>query len=418
MNVKIAFDFHDIFVDSANAWKETLLIMTNDKDVIEKYDSGISKKEICRTYNLDYKNVEDEYRKKLKPIEKNIKLVENMSKIYPIDIVSMARKDRILKDMNKFGIKHLFSNIYSKNEVKNRKEFLKKLSKDYDWLLFFNHEIGEIRFDENVIYFPINFQGDIKKFDNISFTEHAKNKLIYNELSDIYLQAIANDTNFETDFLDNIFKKYNKKGSVLDCCCGVGRHCRALAERGYNVTGIDISKRQIENTKKINNVKNIKYFNMDVRDFKLKNKNYDAGICMWTTYNYLSQDEDFEKFIKGIYNHLCNGGIFVLDSKNIPALEKERIYRRKNNNGQLDLELLICKRIVGNVQNSQYFYFMKRNGKKEFYMDEEFVRFYYLNEIKKIVKGYFDIVEVYGDFDMSKYDQKKSRRFILILKRK
>ena len=194
MNVKIVFDFHDIFVDSANAWKEVFLNMTNDNNVIKMYDKSISKKEICKKYNLDYKDVEEEYRKILKPIEKNIEFAKNISKIYPIDIVSMAKKDRLLKDIDKFKINYLFSNIYSKEEVKDRKDFLKQLSQKYDWLLFFNHEIDKVNLDENVIYFPINFQGDINKFEKISFTEHAKNKLIYNELSDIYLQSIANDT--------------------------------------------------------------------------------------------------------------------------------------------------------------------------------------------------------------------------------
>ena len=61
---------------------------------------------------------------------------------------------------------------------------------------------------------------------------------------------------------------------MLDCCCGVGRHCRALAEKGYKVTGIDISKKQIENAKKINGIKNTTYYNMDVRDINLKEKNF------------------------------------------------------------------------------------------------------------------------------------------------
>ena len=202
--------------------------------------------------------------------------------------------------------------------------------------------------------------------------------------------------------MDNIFKKYDRNSTVLDCCCGVGRHCRALAEKGYKVTGIDISRKQIENAKKINGIENTTYLNMDVRDIQLEKKDYDAGMCMWTTYNYLSQNEDFEKFIKGVYNHLS----------------ENRIYKRDNKSEKLDLELLICKRIIENVQNSQYFYFMKRNGKNEFYMDEEFVRFYYLNEIDEIVNKYFDVVEVYGDFDMSEYSQEKSRRFIVVLKRK
>lgn len=418
MDVKVVFDFHDVFVDSANAWKKAFKKLTNDDNIERLYDDGISKKEICKKYNLDYKTVEEEYRRILKPINKNIEFAKNMSKIYQIDIVSMSREDRLLKDIEKFRLNNIFTSIYAKNIVKNRAQFLRKLSSNYDWLIFFNHEFDKANIDGKVIYFPINFQGDIKKFEKVSFTEHAKNKLIYNELSDIYLESIANDTSEESTFLDNIFRKYKRNNSVLDCCCGVGRHCRALAEKGYKVTGIDISKKQIENARKINGIKNTTYYNMDVRNINLKKKDFEAGMCMWTTYNYLSQDKDFEKFIKGVYKHLCKEGIFVLDSKNIPALEKNRIYKRDNKTENLDLELLVCKRIVDNVQNSQYFYFMNRNGKNEFYMDEEFVRFYYLEEIKKIVNNYFEIVDVFGDFDMSKYDKEKSRRFIVVLRKK
>ena len=31
------------------------------------------------------------------------------------------------------------------------------------------------------------------------------------------------------------------KGRILDLCCGIGRHSILLAERGYQVTGIDLS---------------------------------------------------------------------------------------------------------------------------------------------------------------------------------
>ena len=33
MNIKVVFDFHDIFVDSANAWKEAFKELTNDEKV-------------------------------------------------------------------------------------------------------------------------------------------------------------------------------------------------------------------------------------------------------------------------------------------------------------------------------------------------------------------------------------------------
>ena len=150
MNVKIVFDFHDIFVDSANAWKEVFLNMTNDNNVIKMYDKSISKKEICKKYNLDYKDVEEEYRKILKPIEKNIEFAKNISKIYPIDIVSMAKKDRLLKDIDKFKINYLFSNIADLPNIEDRIEEYKKVTIE-DLIrvskkikLVLNYKMGEI----------------------------------------------------------------------------------------------------------------------------------------------------------------------------------------------------------------------------------------------------------------------------------
>ena len=60
---------------------------------------------------------------------------------------------------------------------------------------------------ENIVYIPINMKGDLEQFKNKSFTEHAKNKLLYNELSKYYMEAIANDTDLESEFISSVFKK-------------------------------------------------------------------------------------------------------------------------------------------------------------------------------------------------------------------
>jgi hypothetical protein len=139
----------------------------------------------------------------------------------------LSRKDRLLKDIQKFNLSKYFTNIYSKPEVIDKKEFLREISHKYDWVVYFNHEIEKVKiFNDKIVYIPIDFQGNIKNFKDISFTEHAKKKLLYNELSDYYMLAIANNTELETDFVKKNFSKYlNKnKGTILDCCCGVGRH--------------------------------------------------------------------------------------------------------------------------------------------------------------------------------------------------
>lgn len=421
MKIKVFFDFHDIFVDAKKAWIEALKKFTNNDDVEADYNNKMSKKDICKKYNLNYEDVEKEYRIKLVSIDDNIAFVKELSKYYQINILSMARKERLNKDIEKFNLSELFTDIKSKPDITNKEEYLKSISDNYDWIIYFNHENNEIIQKDNIIYLPINLKGDLSKFKDKSFTEHAKNKLLYNDLSKYYMYAIANDTSIETNFLMNLYKKEKlpKNGKILDCCCGVGRHDYILASNNFSVTGIDISQEQINNAKKIHYHPNINYQVMDVRNIDLPIKNYDMSICMWTTYNYLSQDKDLIKFIKSNYNHQHEGAILVLDSKNIPRLNNRRVYKRNNlieNN--IEIELLVNKYIINNIQNSQYFYFINDNGNKKFYFDEEYVRFYNLEELSELTKDYYEILAVYGDFDFSKYDRLNSNRFIAVLRRK
>lgn len=421
MNIKIAFDFHDIFVNAHDAWIKAFSELSNNKQIVTDYENKISKKDICLKYNLDYEEAEELYRSYLTKIDKNIEFVKRLSEFYDIDLISLSRKSRLMKDIDKFSLKDIFTSIYAKEDITTKNEFLKGLSEKYDWVVFFNHENNRIIELGNIIYMPIDFQGNLDEFKNKSFTEHAKNKLLYNELSKYYMQAIVNDTNQETDFVKKVYRDNISivPGTILDCCCGVGRHDYLLANSGYKVTGIDISQNQIDTANKNNKTENVNYQVMDVRDITLPFKDYDMSICMWTTYNYLSLDKDFLKFIKSNYNHQKEGGVLILDAKNIPRLEKRRVYKRNDSyKNKMKLELIVNKFVINNIQNSQYFYFINENGNKKFYMDEEFVRFYNLDEIKELTKDYYEIINVYGDFDFSDYDVKNSNRFIVVLRRK
>ena len=63
-------------------------------------------------------------------------------------------------------------------------------------------------------------------------------------------------------FIDNILNKINikPKSKILDLACGVGRHSIYLSEKGFDVVGIDKSKKNILTAKKNENEKLI-FFN-------------------------------------------------------------------------------------------------------------------------------------------------------------
>lgn len=350
-----------------------------------------------------------------KQFEENIETLKKIISIYKTDLL-ISSKDIDL--FNSFEIKGIL-NIYIKETLKDKEHLINELSKKHDWLLYFKNGIQMVTRNENVIYSPICLRGNMNKFDKISFTEHAKTKKYYHDFSDYYMYTLANDTQKEGEFLINAFRKYlNKKsGKVLDCCCGVGRHAYIMANNGFKVTGIDFSEDQIKNANKLHSHPNIDYKIMDVRNFNLEDKDYDMSYCMWTTYNYLSLDSDLKKFIIANYLHQKKDSILILDSKNIPRLDSHRLYDRYNEKDNLKMEILINKYVFNNIQNSQYFLFINDNGVDKFFFDDEFVRFYTINELNNIISGYYKIVDIYGNFDMEKYDEKRSNRFITVLKR-
>lgn len=287
-----------------------------------------------------------------------------------------------------------------------------------DWYIIFSDRVtASSSCNDNVVVCPYHFWGDLKQFEHKSFTEHARKKLLYNELSSLYIDAIANDTRLEVKFLEKIFNG-SHVNKVLDCCCGVGRHTEMLGNMGFHVTGIDVSESQIEIANKNYKNKNVEYFVRDARNFLLPAEDYDAAICMWTTYNYFSQKEDLLSVMKSLYDHLADKGILILDSKNIPSLAPQRLYHRSKTKENCDIFLLVYKRIIGAIQNSQYFYFIHENGKKSFYIDEEFVRFYSLNELKDINHSLFECIDVYSDFQGNEYDEISGERMISVWRKK
>lgn len=357
-----------------------------------------------------------DYKTNRKLFDENLETLRMLLKIYGIELFISSKDVEFFVSL-KVSSDNL--NIILEENLNDKEKFITDISTKYEWVLYFKNGTKNIECNRNIVYSFIDLKGDIDKFNNISFTEHARNKKYYHDFSDYYMFTLANDTEKEGQFLTNVFKKYLNKdnGKVLDCCCGVGRHAYIMASSGFEVTGIDFSKEQIENARKIHNHNNIDYKIMDVRDFTLDNKDYDMAYCMWTTYNYLSLDEDFKKFIVSNYQHQKKGSILVLDSKNIPRLEPHRLYNRYTEKENFRMEILINKYVFNNIQNSQYFLFINDNGINKFFFDDEFVRFYTIEQLKNIVSGYYELIDIYGDFDMNKYDEKNSNRFITILKR-
>ena len=95
---------------------------------------------------------------------------------------------------------------------------------------------------------------------------------------------------------------------VLDLGCGFGWHCVYAIEHGAtHVTGIDISKKMLEEARKRNPSPFIEYQCMAIEDFDFQPDSYDIVISS-LTFHYL---ESFTDICRKINNCLTPGGAFV-----------------------------------------------------------------------------------------------------------
>src|SRR3982751_1143036 len=71
--------------------------------------------------------------------------------------------------------------------------------------------------------------------------------------------------------------------SVLDLCCGPGRHARVLAERGYRITGVDTNVAALAAARRVSDAA-ITYIQHDMRRLAELPGEFDAIICLWQSF--------------------------------------------------------------------------------------------------------------------------------------
>ena len=101
--------------------------------------------------------------------------------------------------------------------------------------------------------------------------------------------------------------------SILDLCCGPGRHAHALARRGYELTGVDRDEPAIARAR--NRDPRGKYLFVDVRDMPPFSRPFDAAICMWASFGGFTEAEN-QRLLESVIANLRAGGRLVLDIYN------------------------------------------------------------------------------------------------------
>jgi len=114
---------------------------------------------------------------------------------------------------------------------------------------------------------------------------------------------------------------------VLDVACGIGRHARALAEAGYEVTGIDTSESALTIARD-GAPDGATFVEANLRELGDLPSNFDVVTCLWQSWGHLP-DEENRTVLRDMTDRLRDGGRLLLDIYNrealatLPAMEVE-----------------------------------------------------------------------------------------------
>lgn len=132
------------------------------------------------------------------------------------------------------------------------------------------------------------------------------------------------DYDAECDLLEGLFRGSGVAvRTVLDLGCGTGAHAVRLAQRGFEVVGVDLSDDMLRAARRRAGhagSNTATFVQGDIRSIRL-GRQFDAVICMFAVLGYQTTDVDVAQALDTVRSHLAPGGPFVFDVWYGPAVE-------------------------------------------------------------------------------------------------
>jgi len=139
---------------------------------------------------------------------------------------------------------------------------------------------------------------------------------MYQDFAEIY-DGLMNDVDYESwaEHYTRLLSIFGiRGGKVCECACGTGGLTLPLRRRGYQMTGVDLSREMLWQAaqKARKNGMNIPFVQQDMRSLNL-HKPVDAVIATCDGVNYLLTEEDLLSFFRAAKRAIRPGGALIYD---------------------------------------------------------------------------------------------------------
>ncbi|HKH60745.1 MAG TPA: class I SAM-dependent methyltransferase [Flavitalea sp.] len=230
--------------------------------------------------------------------------------------------------------------------------------------------------------------------------------------STYYHKLYSHQTDEEAkNFIENLIDDLQPAigSTMIDVGCGTGRHGKYLAARGFQVTGIDLAFSNIKEAKKSENA-SLRFYRHDMRT-PFGKENFDYVFNFFASFGYFKNESEHTRVVGNMCEALRPGGVLVLDyinhvyaEKNLVAYERREIDAIVYNTTRWADKGHIFKRITIDDQDMP--------GNLEH--TEKIARFDLRHFDEMLLANGLQIKEVYGDYNLSIFEEHDSPRLILV----
>ena len=124
------------------------------------------------------------------------------------------------------------------------------------------------------------------------------------------------NTEAECGFIEHCLTAHGPAGArrLLDLGCGSGRHVMALARRGYEMTGVDLSPEMIGYVEEAAQQAHlaVRACVDDLRDLQVRGT-FDAAYCFMDTFRFLLSNDAIVAHLRAVAERLAPGGLYLTD---------------------------------------------------------------------------------------------------------